>query len=72
MDSRLPRVDGLTACGRINAADPVADIVVLTKYADPETRSATLEVCAVEFFSKENILALRRFLAGQRSSSKWN
>ncbi len=72
MDLRMPRVDGLTACRRIKAADPAANIVVLTQYADPETRRAALEVGAVEFFSKEDILALRRFLAGQRGSSKGN
>ena len=66
MDIRMPRVDGLTACRRIKAADPAANIVVLTQYGDPATRSAALEVGAVEFFSKENILALHEFLVGRR------
>jgi CheY-like chemotaxis protein len=66
MDIRMPRVDGLTACRRIKAVDPAANIVVLTQYVDPETRSAALEVGAVAFFSKEDILALRQFLLGRR------
>jgi CheY-like chemotaxis protein len=71
MDVRMPRVDGLTACRRIKAADPDANIVVLTEYADPDVRGAALRVGAVEFFSKEDVLTLRRFLV-ERIRSKGN
>ncbi len=70
MDIRMPRVDGLTACRRIKAVDPAAKIVVLTQYGDSEMRSAALEVGAVEFFSKEDVLALHRFLVGQQIDRK--
>jgi CheY-like chemotaxis protein len=66
MDIRMPLVDGLTACRRIKAADPAANIVVLTQYADEDMRSAALAAGAVAFFRKEDILALRHFLTRPR------
>ncbi|WP_433238773.1 response regulator [Streptosporangium sp. CA-135522] len=52
MDLRMPRMDGVEATGRIRAAHPGTQVVVLTTYSDDESVFAALQAGARGFLTK--------------------
>ncbi|MFF0311698.1 response regulator [Streptosporangium sp. NPDC004379] len=52
MDLRMPRMDGVEATGRIRAAYPDVQVVVLTTYSDDESVFAALRAGARGFLTK--------------------
>ncbi|MEV5502124.1 response regulator transcription factor [Nonomuraea fuscirosea] len=53
MDLRMPRMDGVEATGRIRAAHPGTQVVVLTTYSDDESVFAALRAGARGFLTKD-------------------
>ncbi|MGW3344726.1 response regulator [Nonomuraea rubra] len=53
MDLRMPRMDGVEATGRIRAAYPGTQVVVLTTYSDDESVLAALRAGARGFLTKD-------------------
>ncbi|GAA4988995.1 DNA-binding NarL/FixJ family response regulator [Nonomuraea thailandensis] len=53
MDLRMPRMDGVEATGRIRAAYPDTQVVVLTTYSDDESVFAALRAGARGFLTKD-------------------
>ncbi|TMR27322.1 response regulator, partial [Nonomuraea zeae] len=53
MDLRMPRMDGVEATGRIRAAYPGTQVVVLTTYSDDESVFAALRAGARGFLTKD-------------------
>lgn len=70
MDIRMNEIDGIAATKRIKAADPGAQIVIVTDYDDNALREAAMEAGACGYVLKENLLDLVRLLEalGQSSS----
>jgi len=53
MDLRMPRCDGVTATGRIRAAHPATQVVVLTTYSDEADIITALRAGALGFLTKD-------------------
>ena len=53
MDLRMPRCDGVTATGRIRAAHPTTQVVVLTTYSDEADILTALRAGAIGFLTKD-------------------
>jgi DNA-binding NarL/FixJ family response regulator len=53
MDLRMPRCDGVTATGRIRAAHPATQVVVLTTYSDEADILTALRAGALGFLTKD-------------------
>jgi DNA-binding NarL/FixJ family response regulator len=53
MDLRMPRCDGVTATGRIRAAHPSTQVVVLTTYSDEADIITALRAGALGFLTKD-------------------
>ncbi|MFI7613982.1 response regulator [Nonomuraea terrae] len=53
MDLRMPRMDGVEATGRIRAAYPETQVVVLTTYSDDDSVFAALRAGARGFLTKD-------------------
>jgi DNA-binding NarL/FixJ family response regulator len=64
MDIEMPQTDGISATRQIIAAFPSAKIVIVTDYDSANLREAALEAGACEYIVKENLVELRRLLAG--------
>lgn len=62
MDIALGAVDGITATRRIRAADPAAQIIIVTMYDEADLREAAQAAGACGYVLKENLLALRQCL----------
>lgn len=62
MDIRMSEVDGISATGRLKAAFPDANIIIVTDYNDAELRRSAREAGACEYVVKEDLLDLRRIL----------
>jgi DNA-binding NarL/FixJ family response regulator len=65
MDIEMPTMDGVTATRRIIAADPSAQIIILTNHDHPSLREAARCAGACGYALKENLLAVRE-LIGER------
>ncbi len=53
MDLLMPRMDGLTAIGRIKAAHPVIEIVAVTSFIEEEKVTSALEAGASGYLLKD-------------------
>jgi CheY-like chemotaxis protein len=62
MDVRMKDMDGIAATARIFAADPRANIVIVTDYDDDVLRQAAARAGASAYILKENLLDLLAFL----------
>lgn len=62
MDIGMDKVDGLEATRQIVAAFPLARIVMLTQYDDPELRRAAHKAGAQAYLTKSDLLPLRQLL----------
>lgn len=62
MDVEMKRMDGLTATAALVSVYPQAKVVVVTKYADANTREAAMKAGAVFFVGKDDLLGLRSIL----------
>jgi len=58
MDIQIGAVDGITATGKIKAADPAARIIIVTDYDQVDLREAAAQAGACAYVVKENLLAL--------------
>ena len=65
MDIDLPEVDGISATRQIIAADPQAQVMIVTNYDDADLREAARSVGACEYVVKQNLIEVRRILAGK-------
>jgi CheY-like chemotaxis protein len=62
MDIELPELDGISATGQIAAADPAAQIIIITNYDHAGLRGAARQAGACGYVLKENLLELRLLL----------
>jgi CheY-like chemotaxis protein len=62
MDIGMDKMDGLEATRQIVAAFPLARIVMLTQYDDPELRRAARKAGAQAYLTKSDLLPLRQLL----------
>ena len=65
MDVEMPQMDGITASRAVKGAFPAARIVIVTKYDDEEMREEAEKAGACGYMLKENLPALRNFLAAE-------
>ena len=66
MDLHMPAGDGLAATREIRSRDAEARILIVTELDGDELRRAAAEAGAAAYVLKENLLAIRRFIAGER------
>jgi two-component system response regulator DesR len=65
MDIEMPGGDGLLATRRIRAADPDANVLIVTSHDDPALREAAADAGARGLVLKDDLLAIRgRLLPG--------
>ena len=64
MDIHMADGDGLTATREIRRRDGAARIVIVTQFDEDELRRAAAEAGAVGYVLKENLLGIRRLIAG--------
>lgn len=62
MDIQMKELDGLSAAKLLKSQFPQARIVIVSKYAEAETRSASIEAGACDYVMKENLLAIRAII----------
>ena len=62
MDVEMDEMDGLAATRQILAADPQAQVVIVTQYDDEHCRTAAGEAGACAFVAKENLQSVREIL----------
>jgi two-component system chemotaxis response regulator CheY len=63
MDIDLPELDGISATRQIVAADPQAQVMIVTNYDDADLREAARSAGACEYVVKQNLIEIRRILA---------
>ena len=68
MDIEMKRMNGLIATRQILAAYPAARVVIVTQHGDATLRAAAQEAGACGYVLKEDLLALRDLLTGERSA----
>jgi DNA-binding NarL/FixJ family response regulator len=66
MDIDLPEVDGISATRQIIAADPQAQVMIVTNYDDADLREAARSVGACEYVVKQNLIEIRRILSARK------
>ena len=62
MDVKMKRMNGIQATQTIKKSFPQARIIILTRYNDAEIQAAAREAGATDYFVKDDLTALRRFL----------
>jgi two-component system response regulator DegU len=65
MDIMMPGTNGLKATEGILAADPRAQVAIVTNYDDNEFRKAAKEAGAIAYVSKEHLTDLRKLCLPQ-------
>src|SRR5262245_21995279 len=70
MDIGMDKLDGLEATHQIISAFPMARIVMLTQYDDPELRQAAREAGAQAYFTKGDLLPLRQMLERESAQTR--
>ena len=63
MDIDLKNIDGLSATQRILEIDPLARIIIITNYDDPEYKNAAIEAGAYDYVLKDNILEIPKIIS---------
>ena len=63
MDVEMKRMDGLAATAELTRAYPEANVVIVTRYTDEQTRQAAREAGARHFVAKDDLIRLRDLLA---------
>ena len=63
MDIEMAEMDGLTATAKIIAINPNARVIIVTQHDSKNLREAAIEVGAIGFITKENLLDVRALLA---------
>ncbi len=66
MDIEMKTVDGIAATRQITAADPAAQIIIVTNYNHDELRAVGQAAGACGYVLKENLIELRRWLQKPR------
>ncbi len=64
MDIRMEHLDGLAATQQITSAWPSARVLIVTAHTDEDLREAAHQAGACGYVSKENLLEIRKWLAG--------
>lgn len=64
MDIAMKNVDGISATRQIISVFPKAQIVIVTAYDDDDLRETAAAAGAREYVVKEDLISLRRLLAG--------
>jgi CheY-like chemotaxis protein len=62
MDIVMAGMDGIMATRQIRAADPAAQVIIVTSYDEADLREATRSAGACGYVLKENLLELGRLL----------
>ena len=62
MDVEMKRMDGLKATSEMTRLHPEAKVIIVTKYADAQTRQAASEAGARLFIGKDDLLRLRSLI----------
>jgi len=62
MDIEMDQVDGITATREILLSYPRAQVVIVSKYDDEQTREAARKAGACGYVMKENLMAIRELL----------
>jgi CheY-like chemotaxis protein len=62
MDIQMKLVDGIMATRQITAADPAAQIIIVTDYDQADLREAAKDAGAIGYVVKDNLLDLVSFL----------
>jgi CheY-like chemotaxis protein len=65
MDLRMEHVDGLAATRQITTAWPSARVLMVTAHTDEDLQEAARRAGACGYIPKENLLAIRKWLAIQ-------
>src|SRR5579864_6985746 len=71
LDFHLPRVNGLVAMEQIHRRFPATRVVILTGYAEPELRKASLEGGAFASIPKVGVSRELAFLLAKIASASW-
>jgi CheY-like chemotaxis protein len=58
MDIEMKRMDGLKATAQLVARYPQAKVIIVTRHADPQTRTAAKEAGAAAFCGKDDLMSL--------------
>lgn len=66
MDIRMKNMNGILSTKKICEQFPGAQIIIVTEYDKPSFRNAAMEAGAIAFFSKENLLEIKKFLESNR------
>lgn len=66
MDWEMKELDGISATRQIKAAFPEARIMIVTQYDDAAPREAARTAGACEYVLKDDLVAVRRILNGDR------
>jgi len=67
MDIKMPGLDGISATRQILAADPGAQVVIVTNYDDPGFYFAAASAGACQYVVKKDLLAIREILGAARA-----
>jgi CheY-like chemotaxis protein len=70
MDFMMPGLDGIAATERLLAHDPHAAVVMVSQFDSREARLRSQRAGARQFFTKDNLSALRRFLTAARDADR--
>ena len=63
MDLRMGGMDGLATTRAIRESDPMARVIIVTDYGDPQSRAAAMAAGAYGFVPKQDLLQLPAMLA---------
>ena len=72
MDIAVGAVDGITATRRIRAADPMAQIIIVTMFDEADLREAAQAAGASGYVLKDNLLELRQWLQMRHANETTN
>jgi DNA-binding NarL/FixJ family response regulator len=65
MDIEMPKVDGITALGRIKASFQSVKVLIVTQYDDVRMREAAKSAGADGYLLKDDLMEIPRFLTGR-------
>jgi len=62
MDIRMPKVNGIKATENLKKKFPEAHVIIVTNYSDQEFRDAAKEAGAEQYFLKDNLMDVKKYL----------